>query len=37
MTRPPIGRTERLLALLFGFISGVLIGGAVGYTIGAGW
>ncbi len=30
-------RTERWLALFFGFLSGVLIGGAVGYTVGAGW
>jgi hypothetical protein len=37
MTRPRDQRTERLLALLCGFVSGVLVGGAVGYTVGAGW
>ena len=36
MTRHLTGRTERLLALVCGFVSGVLIGGAIGYTIGAG-
>jgi hypothetical protein len=30
-------RLERWLALLFGLVSGVLIGGVVGYTVGAGW
>jgi hypothetical protein len=26
-----------LLALLSGFVSDLLIGGAIGYTVGAGW
>jgi hypothetical protein len=30
-------RTERLLALLSGLVSGLLIGGAVSYAVGAGW
>jgi hypothetical protein len=37
MSRPLDIHAERLLALLFGFVSGLLIGGVVGYTIGAGW
>ena len=37
MTRPLTPRTERLLALLCGFVSGASIGGVVGYAIGAGW
>jgi hypothetical protein len=36
MSRPLAPRMERLLALLFGLISGALIVGAVGYAIGAG-
>jgi len=31
------GRTERWLALLCGFVGGLLMGGALGYTVGAGW
>jgi hypothetical protein len=37
MTRHLDIRTERLLALTFGLVSGLLIGGAVGYSLGAGW
>jgi hypothetical protein len=36
MSRHLTGRTERLLALLCGLVSGLLIGGAVGYIVGAG-
>ena len=36
MTHPLNTGTERLLALLCGFVAGALIGGALGYTIGAG-
>jgi hypothetical protein len=35
MIRPLGQRIE--MALLFGFVSGMLIGGVVGYTVGAGW
>jgi hypothetical protein len=28
---------ERLLALMFGLVGGLLMGGVIGYVIGAGW
>jgi len=37
MTRPLDERTECWLALLCGLVGGLLIGGAIGYTVGAGW
>ena len=36
MSRHLTERTERLLALLCGFVAGLLIGGVVGYSVGAG-